>query len=395
MNIMLMRILGPKDFGLYSLFIAMLVIGTVFAGGGIDIPIIRLSAPHIRTNIEESYLVFNVGFKIRFLISLAIAILGFLLSRPVFNTILNRPDLTIPFWFALVGILGSAMVSHLLVILQSCEKFGKWALLNLINHVCRITLMILLFLVFSFKLSNVLTVYVLSFFVSFFIGLMIVDRKFLFISGEGEKQKAIEILRFGKWIILAAIIYHLYIKTGIFILSYFRDPTVVGIYSGAVLFVSALDLLTVSIFSILIPKVCRLTKKEDYLRYLTICSKASMLYLLPIVILFAFSRPLFLVAGGDQYEPSIKLFRILLFGSFFTVFTCITQLVFYSMNKPQTVTLLFALVFVINSMALIAFVPHYGMVGAAYIATIVRFIEAALFSGFVYFYISGMKRRET
>jgi O-antigen/teichoic acid export membrane protein len=395
MNIMLMRILGPKDFGLYSLFIAMLVIGTVFAGGGIDIPIIRLSAPYIRTNIEKSYLVFKAGFKIRLLISLAIMILGFLLSRPVINNILNKPDLTVPFCFAVIGIFGSAMVTHLLVILQSCEKFGKWALLNLIIHVSRITLLILLFLVFSFNLSNVLTIYVLSFFVSFFIGLTIVDRQFLFISGEGEKQKAIEILSFSKWTIIANIIYHLYIKTGIFILSYFRDPAVVGIYSGAVLFVSALDLLTVSIFSILIPKVCRLTKKEDYLRCLTICSKFSMLYLLVIVILFVFSRPLLLVVGGDQYEPSVKLFRILLFASFFLVFTCIAQLIFYSMNKPQTVTVLCGIIFLINSMGLIAFVPHYGAVGTAYISTIVRFIEAALFSGCVYFYISGMKKRET
>ena len=121
------RILGPADYGLFSVVLATGLVAFNFANFGIDTGILRFVKPD-QGETNQKYL--KLAFKAYFVIGLLILFLGYLFS-PAIARLLNAPQtenlLRIAFGATIFSLLGNFFVA----VLQTQKQFIKASIVTI------------------------------------------------------------------------------------------------------------------------------------------------------------------------------------------------------------------------------------------------------------------------
>lgn len=191
-------------------------------------------------------------------------------------------------------------------------------------------------------------------------------------------------LRFGSKNWLQNIIGFLNLRCYFIILAMYSDPSIVGFFSVAWIFVELLRFLPDAIGTMLLPELT----KMDSTRRQGILAARSVRVLLLIVSLVAaglylsleFSIPL---VFGEQYTPAITMTKILLVGTSFGVVYQVFTRFFTSQNKQIYSVTSSLLGLFVGSISCLILTPKYDGEGSA-----IAFCVGALCSGIcsIYFF---------
>ncbi len=376
MSLIVARWMGPEAFGLFSLFVVILILGNDLLGDGLNPGVVRYYAMHSQTNSLRASEVLTNALVLRLLLGIPVVILGAVLGGQIAERIFHNPAYTLPIVLGLVGSLGAALWSFDLAAWQSRQDFMTYAVMVGLVNFLRVLSLPVLVLMGQLTLGAVMGLHVVFFYFCTLVGLWLLRRHL----AQFQLNRALlrELFRFSKWPAMASTCFLLQVNLGVPALNYFFGSREAGVYAAGSSLLQGIDFLTISLLTTLLPKVSQLTTLQQCRSYV---QSSFPIYLglagclLPVLFL---ARPLVMGLFGPAYEGTIPVFQILFVGALGTLVTHPLYLVLYTMNRPQLYTLSGIVALVTWVLAGFWFIPEYGAMGAAWTTLFARLVQSLM-----------------
>ena len=133
-----------------------------------------------------------------------------------------------------------------------------------------------------------------------------------YFNAEGNQREiAASLLNLGKWLLVATFLDTFYRRMDIFLLGYFTATKDVGIYSAALNIIFALDLLLLSIFTVMMPQVSKISSTSEFKEYIFHSLKLSLVIAIPLSVFYLFADQILVFFYSNRFYEAGKIFRIL------------------------------------------------------------------------------------
>ena len=377
-GILIARNLGAGDFGLFTLSLSVLIITLEIIGSeGIDNGVVRFASVYVGNDINRANLIFKIAFKFKLLMVSIVLFLVLIFFNPFLTFITVKPELKNAVMFGLIGGCCASFWRYVLAVLQSYERFTAYALINIIPNITKTILILFFIFNHSLNLINALTINVLAIFFGFIVGFLFIPKQFILAKGN-ERNLTSQWFHFSKWIIISSLLFALYSRVDILMLSYYKTTDIVGLYSVALSFITALDLIYISMLTGFLPQVSKLKHQHEFITHIKQSLKISLVLTLFFIPLFLIAEPMIVLTYSKDFFDSILIFKILLIGSLFTLLFNPLLLILYARNKPYILAFVYILLLALNFGGSLLYIPKYGAIGAASVVSATRAIGGVL-----------------
>lgn len=369
------RWLGPEEFGLFSLFIMILILGNDVLGEGLNPGVVRYYTIYYHSNPEKASEVLSSAFMLRVVLGIPVAVIGMVLAVGA-NVLFHDSRYAWPIILGLIGSFGAALVSFSLSALQARQEFSTYSLMVPLVNVLRIMSLAVLALVGAVALESIIGLHVASYYLCTGFGLWLLWPNLASLRLDKELLK--ELLRFGKWPAIASLCFVLQSNLAVPVLTYTAGATEAGLFAAGLSLLLVVDFLTASLVTTLLPKVGYLTDHSQWRSYIR--RFLPMFFLMAVALLpFVFvARPVVLWLFGPSYEGTVPVVQLLFLGALGTLITHPLYPVLYTMNRPY----LFSLT---QGVALLGWIvaggwliPLYGALGAAETTLWARLLQSVV-----------------
>lgn len=392
-SLILARVLGPEDFGLFSFFIVTVVIGMNVLGEGLDPGVVRYYSRFAHSGASNPASVLSTGLFIRSLLGALAVVLLLVEDGWIAENVFSNPSYDVPFRIGIVGAVVAALWSFSLAGYQAKEKFGIYAILMPLANLLRLFAILFLLTTCLLSLETVIWSTVASFFLIAVAGIwgLREDLHYNLIKLVVFR----DLVRFSKWTIVSSLFFVLQANLGVPALGYLANAHEAGIFAAGMSLLLIIDQLTVAILTVQLPAVSKVVNALGYRKYVGRTLPLSLVAALLLSPLIFLARPIIILIYGEAYEAAVGVFEILVGGFLATLVTHPLHLVFLSMNRPQIYTATTAL----SLSAWIAFalylIPSLGAEGAAWASLVARLIQAALIVGVLWVVLALESRTKT
>jgi O-antigen/teichoic acid export membrane protein len=354
--IILARMLGPADFGLFSVALALMVTITGIVDVGTNYGILRF------TSRSPSYL--KLGLYTKIVLGLmgtaVVAIFGNFLAIQV----LHQPKLGPIFIVSSLGVIGGLLYGYGLNAAQSLQRFFVWSFLQIAPSAIRLALLLLLAVLGILSPQTAMLAYTSMLFAVFLGVIPFLPKKLLSFSITSEHLR--NFFSYNRWMALYSIILVAAGNMDRFFLARFTTPSEVGFYVAATQIAAVGIQVNAALATVLIPKFAA---THDFSAISKFMKKAIILtFTLALggVVISFLAKPLTQIIFGLSYAPSVTPLRILILSVAFALASLpFTSFWLYWVGDSK----LFALYYLFNgSVMFIAnwmLVPLYGAVGSA------------------------------
>lgn len=378
-NIIVVRMLGPADFGVYSLILYLAGIIGVFANLGLDQALPRYVAElKVNGNYGTIHTLVNKSLRYRFVILLILSSLLYLFSEPL-AMFLNNPSMII-----FLGLAGFIVIPQILLTiftstysgLQNFRYITKLGiLLSVLNFI-----FILVAIKYNFRIGGILA----ALFLSNLVILILYIQNFSEAIPKGNQTKDISfrerIKKFAIFSIAIGIVdYIVWNRSGVFFVGLYGTPDDAGYFSVAYNLPTMVFLnIPLIFFSALFPSFSEMYVAKGYKKIREILPKAMKIVSLLITPVFVFcivfAKFIIEILYGSAYTPAVVPFQLLMVSAYATNVLFLATVSLYASERIDVILKLdsIALVFVILLSVFI--VPVYGIIGAAIIFSIVQTI---------------------
>ncbi|MCP5125153.1 MAG: oligosaccharide flippase family protein [Gammaproteobacteria bacterium] len=381
-NIVAANGLEPTGFGMLALALALLNVLQEICGSGIDLAMVRLAAPHTKSDPARAEAIFRAAFRIKLIANSGIALLIFVIADWIAQRIYLDATMTPLLRWVSVGLVGAALYNYIIAKFQTQERFDLYAVLRVVGNLSKLILLGILSLLNAFTPQSVAAAWMGSFFLSFGIALAFNQRQSELPSKAPDLPYWIEIVRFGQWVIMSSFLFALYSRTDLLLLGHFTEVNSVGQYAVAWNLNFVIDLLTYSVIIALLPSAARMATHLEYQRYfrstLTICALLAFL-LLPLYFLSDWFFELLF----PDYLQAAEIFRILFIGAIVTLVVHPVYLVLYARNRVSLLTWINLFLAIFTLLVGVVIIPRFGAMGAAWVTVAGRVFASIMILLFV------------
>ena len=371
------RILGPTDFGSFS--VVTLIPSILFLLGSFGVN--SACVYYIGKDRKQSKALFSNALYLSILIGVAIVgafvfsfdIIAPLLSNPVAANLLKLVVWTVPFLIAKYYTDG---------ILQGLYKIGLYNYSNIIYSGGFLFILLMLELARGLDLAYALTAwslgYILS--VSFAVGAIASH-----VRGFSKPNLAVSgrLVCYGFQGYAAQLCMVLLYRVDILFVNYYAGAANAGYYTVASRLTETLWLIPDAVSLVLFPKLM-LSLGDSGKTVARVLRHVMMMTLVTVVVMALLAWPLITIVFGREYLNALSALLILLPGVLFATVYKVVSRWFFSEGRPMIASYI-ALVALIANIALnIVLIPVYGINGAALASTIcyaiVGFLSLAIYS---------------
>jgi len=366
------RLLGPADFGIFSLCLTIVTIIAVLSKWGLDIVVLKQVATNMLNNLKKAkgYIVssFAMVLCMSFIVALTIWLIMGIFSEYFIENYKISETLLIFIWsiipLSLIVILGEAY--------KSCGRPVLATSLQTVIAPLLILIMIGVLLIFEYvSLSSLVFVYVMGLFIALFFSIFAWIKVF-------PKSK-VDIISFKQlfldgWPILIVTSSVLVMNwTDIIILGVFVTEEELGVYYAASRVALASTLVLVAVNSINAPKFAKFYEKGDFDQISEIAQQAS------VVLLAIVSVPSFLFVifpewvmswFGGSYSTGAGPLTILAIGQYVNVVCGSVGYLLTMTGKEKTLRNIILVSAAVNIVLNLFFVQLFGMLGVSYATAI-------------------------
>lgn len=361
--ILVARFLGPDEFGILMISIALITMLADIANLGTDSGLIRFVGKHYQHDFNKSLQFMKLGLKVKLFVGIVIVVMGWLLVPFISDYFFQKQELILPLRLSLFGVFGALLFSFVTHSIQAIQKFAVWSFINIIMNGLRLFVILVLISQSHLALDSVLVTYIIMPFLGFLIGMLFLP-EFLLIKNENTIAK--EFFHYNRWIAIFTIMAALSSRLDIFITGRLLSLEQVGIYSAASQVTSVVPQMIFALATVVAPKLASFNSDIDAKKYLkklqlfVIGLSFAGILLIPVG---AYLLPLFF---GSAYQQSVTPFIILFVAQLiFLISLPAHQAVFYYFAYPK----LFVWV-ALGNLLIISIVGWiliftYGIIGAA------------------------------
>jgi len=359
----LLRVVGPANYGIYSYIYVIIQYVLLISSYGFDFSVTKQISQQ-RDNLVEINRIFNAVIISKLLLSLVGLIIFFVFS-PLFIKS-NENYLLLIFGIGIV--IGDVFIPVWLF--QGLEKMRY---ITIVNTISKLFFTLLIFVVIK-KESDykyILLLNSLGYLIAGFFSILIVKRT-LHLNLKIPRMDDVAFqLKDGLAVFGTTLGMNFYRNSNIFILGFFVNDTMIGIYAAAEKIIKAMQSVISPIAQALFPhlgyKFSTLTDKESVNTLFKIAKPFSVLLFFVVILTYFLSPYIMVFFGGKEFEKSIVLVKIM---SIIILFGGINYLLgivgLINLNKQ---TLFFKSVITsgfISVLFLIIFAGKYGILAASW-----------------------------
>lgn len=375
-SLIVARILGPEQFGLYSFFIVLTILGSSLVGDAFAHAIVRNHVLYTKDKSQNAGVVLVNALAIRIITGLPVIIAGVVFGNVLALTMFSDPQYAIPITLGCIGSFAVALWTFSLTTLQATESFRAYALLTPVVNLLRLLSIPVLFSIGFLTMEAIIGLYV-----AFYLLCGVIAIWFLRYRFKGASLSLSEIrsqLNFSKWMALAIICQLLQTHLAVPVLGYYSTKFAVGVFAAAATLLIVVDHITTAILTVQYPKVAKLDNLSSQISFV----KQTLLFSFLIVLLLSpgllIIEPIIHLLYGQEYEGSTPVFQILFIGLLSALISQPLNLLFLAQNKSHYWSIMAIFSLLIWLVVGYFLIPKQGAVGAAWTTTIARFSQTAM-----------------
>jgi len=372
--IFLVRNISPENYGVYTI---------VWAFIGFFTPLIDLGT----TSYGLVYLPREKNLMINKLISMRFYIAGLIFLAvnliAVFS-FFSQKEIVGYIWLTSVVILANVWSGSYLIINSVKEKVIYSSLVSLIfNFIFVVS--IIAGLIIKKELLTIFLVISVLFLLYAVVNFLLVKKEITKIKLEIDISGWLKVFKKSYIFVLISFLAGIYFKLDVFLLTFLKSESAVGIYSSGYKFLDALLLLAASYNITTMPIFSKLTKNLHLLKKKVFRDFLMLGFMgMGVSILFYFFAPVFLpVVLKNSYAGGIMAARIVVFALPFVLLSSIYFNVLYAFDLAKKVALILFIEVLINLTLNLVFIPFYSYYASAYITVVCEMINFGLAYYFV------------
>jgi O-antigen/teichoic acid export membrane protein len=364
-TIIISRKLGPANYGVLGVFLALVTMIVGLTDFGLSTTAIKLISQYLDKDKRKAAVTMRVIFKLELISGLVVGLTGLIFSIQIAD-LLGGQQLLLAVRLAFLAGAFSSAAAFVSPFLNAHGKFFKNASFGFLNAVFKLTGVALLLGLAAINLTNILGLYTAMAIVFFFVALVFSPKGYLTkISKQENRESLHEVFHFSKWILLSYIATVVAGRLDIFLLSRFKGTETVGLYAAAQQLVSPLPLLIGAITSVLLPQVSRLVKPHEFRSYIKRVVAGGLGLIVLFIPVLIFSAPLIHAVFGSKYSGSLGAFQLLFSAYLLSLLINPISLIIYAKNKPKILTAINLIQLAITVTLDLLFIPQFGLMGAA------------------------------
>ncbi len=362
----LIRLFPKEEYGIWMLFMSFTTLTEVLRQGFIRNPLITYlngSDEKDHNSIINASFILNVGTTV--VLAAFILIFGKTLS-----ILWNAEGLDVLLLLYVLTTVVLTFFSHYEYVLEAKLDFKKKFYVYFIRHGLFL-FYILWYVYFDLELTLVnLTLAQLATIIITTVQLFFYSRKYLSFSISIDKGWIKKMFSFGKYTFGTNLSSMIMGNVDQWMLSSIISPVAVAIYNPAIRIAHLVDVPSMSVASIVFPKVASRVKEEGgkAAKYLYEKSVGLILAILLPMLLLILIFPDFVIyfIAGEAYSDSIPILQVTILYSIFIPFGRQFGIIVDGMGLPKISFYFVILKVIINVICNYFFISHFGVIGAAW-----------------------------
>ena len=375
-SIVVARLLGPAEFGLFSQFLVIVILVSSIAGDALIPAVIREYAQSLNAKTLLARDVLASALAFRLALGVPLAAMAWPLGEFVAVAIYADHDYVMPVRLGLLTAVGMALWSFVLTCFQASESFRLYALLTPLVNILRLGSIAAIVLLDRFALGNIFSLHLASVILAIAVGFWILRARLS--GGRPSAEQMAKQFHFGKWTGSAMIFLLLQAHLAVPVVAALSGKSAAGTYAAGATLLIFIDHLSTALITVQLPAVNRLQGRAAFAAYLKRSTRLCVLVALGLSVIAFMAEPLVLLVYGAAFAGTVKVFHILLWGYLATLVTLPATLFLLGMNQPRLYTLLaiVGLVAWLSSAPLL--IPDMGSAGAAWATLAARVATAVM-----------------
>ena len=388
--------IGPEQYGLFNLSLAVTGILTTIALLGLSSGVIRyISFYNGREDKEGILSIIRETLKITTIFGLLFSILLFLFSEKIslifFNNISLSPILKIMSFSVLFGTLAT-ILSSIMIAFQ--KIWYQTFIRNIFENIIKIVLTFILIYIFSFGVLGAVYSYLVALILTFLLSIFMVNNRiFNFVNFKKIKEKGLrkDLLVFSIPLLFHGLLISIILWTDSLMLGHFKGAFDVGIYNAALPTAKLMYIFPYIFMILTLPILTELYSKKKEKTLMSVYSRVSKWIffmncsLLSFFILF--SRDILTILFGADYSAGSLPLIILSIGFFIGHLQEPIENMFMVLKRTKAILAITIFLTLLNIVLNYILIPKNGIIGAA-IATSIAYVSSfILFSIIGYFFI--------
>lgn len=383
-SIIVARLLGPTNKGIFTLAILLPTVIVTFSSLGIGSSTIYYVArrEYPTEEVMGNNIIFGLGIGS---VGVAVGIAAAIYFQPLLFPGVERKYLLL----ALGMIPGRLLLSYLHNILLGAYRIKEYNQIDVCRSVLYLLSVLAGLLFFEDKILGVILAVVLTWSLMDVLAFLKARGTSGGVSFRFNPSYMKKTLSYGIQTYLGGVVSFLNYRVDMFLVNGFLNPTAVGFYSVGVLIVERLRLLADSAATVLFPRVAGQddAAQEDDITPL-VSRTVLWVTLFGAVVVFFLSRWMVELLFGEAFLPAVRPMKILLVGIVMISSARVLSSDIAGRGRPMVNTYIGALALVINVLLNIVWIPRYGIEGAA-LASTVSYGAIFICRVFVYCKLSG------
>ncbi len=370
-SVITLRFLDPIQIATLYPLISIMMIADQFGEFGITNAFVRIGAGYLKEDPLKTARISNSVFKVKLFLAAATCIVGFFLASWISQRTFHTDDQV--FWIRIVlmaagiGIIASFYQAHL----QILNEFKSLSLIKLIPPALKTGMLFLLIPLGKFNFIYVFFAFLIIPVFSLILGLLFSDHHYL-------KAKSVlgkdfhEVFHFSKWLLLSSLTNAFTGQVDVLMIRSLTSESEVARYLGGQRLASVLPVFSISLVTVLLPKISTYTSKKELHYFFRKWLLALPLIMIPILGIAALAPTLIPFVLGQKYIHSIDIFQVFSFQFGIEIFFIPISLILYNLNKAHVLALANLGQLLINVIGNYFLVPPYGSMGATLSAFAMR-----------------------
>jgi len=376
-GLLLARVLGPAEFGLFTTFTVVTIWAHNLIGEGFDPGVVRFYARYHGADAQRASAVLGSALVMRALLIVPMLALFWAASAWWLE-----PEVAQVARVGAVTAIAASFATLSLAVLQARERFLAYALLTPLGNVLRLACVPLLWLAGLLGTWPLIWTQTLCFVLVAGIGMSLLSADLRRMRFDAHTLR--ELFGFGKWTALANLCFLLQAYLAVPVLTHVKGAAAGGVYAAAATLLLIVDQFTVALLTVKLPSTSRIDTLAGLRGYVRKLTPRLLAVSLGLVMLMPLADLIVGIVYGQAYAESATVMRALLPGFIATLLSHPLYLVLYSLDRPQGYAISGVIALAAWCGLAAWLVPEHGVLGAAWATTGSRVLQAGLIVALVF-----------
>ncbi len=372
-TVVIARLLGPEQFGVFSAISALVAI--IYSLGDLGIaPAMINFLPKVK---KERAVFINTGFWFESLAGLVILVLFVLFA--LFRNLIVPGSL--PEHLLLAGLLSFnyLLISFAQAVFTADRQFLKLSLSQIIDAVAKI---LLVFIFLSFSQISITTVFIANIFSTILALIITFGKNIISVRLVFDDKVSSHIFHFSKWIAVSRVFSVFISRIDVLLLNLFSSNYDAGIFAAGSRVTLLFALVVSSLGSVVTPRFSEFKERDRVVSYIKRLLSLIFFLCFFMVVVVIFARPIIEIVFGNEYLAAIPVFQFLTLAMIPFVFQVVTtSALLYTYNQSAfyaKVTAFQVVTIIILDLTLIPLLHVYAPVFALALTNILVLIISSI-----------------